>query len=180
MKKEYRESLFWTGISSLILVVVFVLFSLNMTSIAVAEADPGSGAGGFLIWYVYPHQAVPGTAYASNLSTTTAYEYGVSLNVAGTKHVPYFTLFDIVVHVRANVTEAYNTSSGSWTLSWVQGLITCAGLSIGADTVMTAVEVTHSATYIWVNFYINNGGSGYQISHGQTINVTSFKFQTYS
>ena len=146
---------------------------------AVGDADPGAGASGVLVVYVYPHQAVPTTAYASNISTVTAYEYNDGLNASLGTDVPYDTAFDIVVKVRANTTHAYNSTGSCWEVSWIRANITCADLSIGADTAMSEQEITNTSTYIWVHYYMNNAGAGYQISHGESVNVTSFTFDAY-
>jgi len=63
--------------------------------------------------------------------------------------------------------------------SWVKGLITCANLAMGADTVMSWQQVVNNSNYMWGHFYMDNGGAGYTITHGQTVNVTSFKLQAY-
>jgi hypothetical protein len=144
-----------------------------------APADPGSGAGGFMEVFIYPHQATPGTAYASNLSEGAAYSYQNLLNSAMNGSVPYTQKFDIVYQVRYNATQAYNTTGLVWEVNWTKCLITCANLGIGADTAMTGVTIFSDATYLQMNFYINNGGAGYQLYHGQAVNITSFKMQYY-
>jgi len=149
------------------------------TIASAADSNPGTGASGVLDIFVYPHQATPGTAYAANLSAGAAYAERNTLNGACSGNVPYATAFDLVIKCRYNATHAYNTTGSLWMLSWTQGLITCANLGIGADTTMSVVKIGSNATYLWVNFYINNGGSGYTITHGQVVNVTSFKMQAY-
>lgn len=150
----------------------------------IASAQEGGGslgasAGGVLQVYVYPHSADPGTDYASNLSNASAYAWANTLNSAMTGNVPYDTTFDIVYKIRVNVSEAYNSTGSSWETSWVRSNITCADLSIGADTAMTGVEIDSDDTWMWMNFYINNGGSGYTISHGEHVNITSYKLQCW-
>jgi len=142
----------------------------------------GAAAGGVLQVYVYAHQGTPGTAYATNLTNVTGalcYASANNLNAALTGNVPYATAFDLVYKIRVNVTEAYNTTSSTWMTSWVRSLITNANLGISADTAMTGVEITSTGTWMWMNFYINNGGSGYTITHGQQCNTTSYKLQCY-
>jgi hypothetical protein len=161
-----------------IVVGLVVLLSLNINVLAITEANPGAGKSGFLVWYAYPHQAVPATAYAANL-TSSWYSYGNALSAAGTGYIPSDTTFDIVVKCRVNTSGAYNSSSSSWMTSWIKMNITCAGLSIAANTPMTIVEITHVAGFIWVHGYLNKGGVGYTITRNQVINVTSFTLQTY-
>lgn len=144
-----------------------------------AYADPGAGNGGFLEVFIYPHQATPAMAYADNLTEGASYAYSNVFDAAMTGNVPYTDTFDIVYAVRYNVTQAYNTTGSTWETSWTKGLITCADLSIGADTVMTGVTIGSDADYIWINFYMDNGGAGYQLYHGQNVNITSFKMQYY-
>lgn len=155
--------------------------------ITTASAEEGGGslgaaAGGVLQVYVYAHQGVPGTAYASNLTNVTGalcYAWANNLNAAMTGNVPYATTFDIVYKIRVNVSEAYNTTGSVWMTDWVRSNITCANLGIGADTAMTGVKIGSNATWMWMNFYINNGGAGYTITHGQQVNITSYKLQCY-
>jgi hypothetical protein len=142
----------------------------------------GAAAGGVLQVYIYAHQADPATAYAANLTNVTGalcYAWANNLNAAMTGNVPYGTAFDIVYKIRVNVSEAYNTTGLNWETAWVRSNITCANLAIGADTAMVGVEITDNAVFMWMNFYINNGGSGYTITHGENVNITSYKLQCY-
>ena len=136
--------------------------------------------GATKVMYVmaYPHQASPAVAYASNLSNATAYEFYDGLNSEMTGETPYDTTFDLVVKMCINDSHAYNTSDSSWELGWVNATATCADLSIGADTAMTEVSIGNG-TYMFVHYYLNNGGAGYQISHGETYNVTNYEFWAY-
>ena len=153
----------------------------------VASAQEGGGslgaaAGGVLQVYIYAHQAVPATAYAANLTNVTGalcYAWANNLNAAMTGNVPYGTAFDIVYKIRVNVTEAYNTTGSRWMTAWVRSNLTCANLAIGADTAMTGVQITTTGTWMWMNFYINNAHAGYSITHGQQVNITSYKLQCY-
>jgi hypothetical protein len=149
---------------------------------SLAEGNPGAGSGGCLGIHVYIHQAVPGTAYATNLTEVVGaltFAYGDNLNSALTGNVPFATAFDLAIEGRANVSQAYNTTGSKWELSWCRTLITCADLGIGADTAMTLVEVANNTNYIWYISYINNGGVGYTITHGEQVNVTSLKLQAW-
>lgn len=153
---------------------------LRMWQTVRADGNPGAGASGMVKIAIYPHQADPAATYATNISEGTAYAHGNTWNGSLTGEVPYDTEFDIVVKARFNTTHAYNTTTSNWDIDYVKALITCAGLSIGADTEMTAVEVSeNTTTYMWVQFYMNNAGSGYTVSHGVTTNVTSVKLQAY-
>ena len=158
------------------------------TIASAVDGNPGAGSSGILEIFIYAHQAVPATAYHTNLSSASPLCYASrnTLNGACTGDVPYATTFDIVIKARFNATHAYNTTSNAWMLSWCRGLITSANLAIGADTLMTAVNVTYgatSSTYQWVQFWIadsdGGAGAGFTITHGQIVNVTSFKLQAY-
>lgn len=153
------------------------------SSIATAGTPPAGESGVYFI-YIYPHQAVPYTAYKTNLSNASAYAYG-SLNSTLTGSVPSGTTFDIVVKVRYNATHAYNTTTPSWVLSWTRANITCASLGIGAYTAMSqSIIAANNASggandYMFEHFWINNGGAGYTISHGQSVNVSLFRMQAF-
>lgn len=150
-------------------------------TIASAEeggGDVGAGEGGVLQVYVYPHSADPANDYDTNLSNATAYAWANTLNEAMTGNVPYDTDFDLVYKIRVNVTECYNTTGTKWMLDWVRGNLTCADLGIAAATAMSEVHIVNNTAYMWVNYYLNNGGAGYQITHGQQVNM-SFVLQCW-
>jgi hypothetical protein len=148
-----------------------------------ADANPGSEESGIINVYIYPHQADTST-YNSALSEATAFAHfdaSAELDRALEGTVPYDTAFDIAITVQYNYTVAYNTTSSSWDKDHVRTLITCAGLSIGADTEMTKGDFfdSNAGEDTKITFYLNNGGSGYSVGHGQTINATSVKVQGY-
>lgn len=131
----------------------------------------------------YPHQAVPATAYASNLSNATAYEFYDGLDNEMTGDTPYDTTFDLVVKVQVNATLAYNTTGSTWELDWIYANMTCADLSVGASTECVETEIGNNATYIWVHYYLQDAdggaGSGFTLTHGESFNVTEFEFWAY-
>lgn len=150
------------------------------------DASPGSGNCGIINVYVYPHQSDTST-YNSALSESTAYAHfdsTPSLNESLEGNVPYNTAFDIAVTYQFNYTVAYNTSSSSWDKDYVKALITSSDLGIASDTEMSegdfyAITGNSPGDTAKINFYINNAGSGYQIAHGETVNVTSLVIQGY-
>jgi hypothetical protein len=189
-KKERRNKILGASLFTTLLVGVITAMLLTTHFVAPelsermwrpvsATGDPGAGASGMTLIFVYPHDADPGTTYATNLSTVSAYAYRNTWNGTLTGDVPYDTEFDIVIKARFNTTHAYNTTSSAWDMDYVKALITSADLSIGADTEMTAVQTATSDTYMWVQFYVNNAGSGYTRTHGLTTNVTSVKLQAF-
>jgi hypothetical protein len=157
---------------------VEVVIQRQWKQITAADDDPGAGNSGVLNIFIYPHSADPGTDYATNITEEDAYAHG-HLNSTATGNVPYDTTFDIVVKVRFNDTVAYNTTGTTWEMDWVRGNITCADLSIGADSAMTEVQIATNDDYMWVHYYINNADSGYTISHGESVNITSLTFDGY-
>ena len=144
-------------------------------------AGLGAAAGGVLQVYIWKHSANPAADYAANLSNASAdcYAWANNLNAAMTGNVPYGTTFDIVYKIRVNVSEAYNTTGSTWMTAWVRMNLTCANLAIGALSAMTEVKIGSNATWMWCNFYINKGGAGYTITHGQQVNITSAVLQCY-
>lgn len=152
----------------------------------IASAQEGGGslgaaAGGVLQVYVWKHAANPAATYNTNLSNASAdcYAWANNLNAAMTGNVPFGTTFDLVYKIRVNVSECYNTTGSTWMTAWVRMNITCANLGIGALSAMTEVQITTTATWMWCNFYINNGGAGYTITHNQQVNITSAVLQCY-
>lgn len=149
---------------------------------ALADADPGSGNTGFMYIMVYPHQADPGTAYASNLSNATAYEYSDSTDCELTGETPWGVTVDFVKKIRINNTDGYNSSGSQWQDDWSRANISVDFdfLSDISDSAMTKVVIgTDGTTYRWYNCYINNGGSGYTITKGESFNITALTLDIY-
>lgn len=159
-----------------------VLFSGNLAQ--AAEADPGAGASGILEIFIVNHSAAPSDAYNENTSATiegwcTANGLGYATADDSDVEIAYDTTFDIVVRVRGNTTHCYRTDKFYDTDLNVT--ITSADLSISADTDCTRVVSSNDTGYdfIYVNFYLNNGGSGYTISKGSTAEIQNIKFAAY-
>jgi len=209
MEQKKRNIVRKGGLLSLFLIGVTVAlvlsFTTNPTEILqsvgqrgwqnIASAGtPTAGQSGVYFIYIYPHSGTPATAYKANLSNASAYAYG-SLNATLTGSVPYATTFDIVVKCRYNASNAFNTTSNTWelcystapTTSWIRANMTCAALSIAAYTNMSRaiIHATNTSaggstySYAFIHYYLNNGGAGYTIARGQTINVTLFRISYY-
>lgn len=150
------------------------------------DANPGAGNCGIVNVLIYPHQSDT-SVYNNALSEANAYAHfdsTPSLNEPLEGNVPYNTPFDIVIVAQYNYTVAYNISSNSWDKGYVRCLLTCSALGIGTDTEMSEGNFygesgSGNTMTIKINFYLNNGGSGYTISHGQVVNITSIKMQGY-
>jgi hypothetical protein len=143
---------------------------------ALGDATLASGTSGFMYFMKYPHQAAPGTAYHSNLSNTTAYEYRDSLNGELTGETPYTVFYDYIYKFRVNTTVGYNTSGSKWMDSWVRAYL-AVDFTWQADvgnTSMTIIQITNTSTYAWYHAYLNNGGTGYQLAKNEKDNSTIF------
>jgi hypothetical protein len=153
-----------------------------------AEADPGAGNSGILGVYILNHTGTPADAYNENDSVThfeawaSANNLGFATADATDVEIAYDTSFDIVVRVRGSSTHCKRDST--WYDTDLKVEITSADLSISSDTAMTRVTPvaagnTSSFTFLYVNFYIDNSGSGYTLSKGETNEITSIKFSAY-
>jgi hypothetical protein len=164
-------------------IVKTTISSTPRTWKSVGDGTIEAGASGFCYFMTYPHSADPATDYATNLSNATAYEFSDVLNAEMTGETPYSTAFDFVVKFRVNATVGYNTSSSLWKDSWVRANITCNfqfATDIPALSSMTIVKIASAgSTYAWYHGYINNAAAGYQITKGETFNVTTLRVQGY-
>ena len=191
-KKAVRSSLVFSAVMiGVYLAISFIMIGFQVQDvvfehergnqlIALADGNPGAGVGGFCYWMVYPHQAVPGTAYASNLSNATAYEFSDTVNASMTGETPYDTTFDLILKYGYSNDEDWNSTGSVWEDGWIWVTCTNADLSIAADTNMTEIEIANTSDgYPWMHYYMNNGGAGYTITHGQSCNTTSVKPWAY-
>lgn len=168
-----------------------ILVALSLTNVmvnrdwhALADYDPGSGKAGFLRIGTCAHQAVPGTAYATNVSTW--YEYTDSAGSAEmTGETPSDIAFDIVFKFRTNVTVNYASNNATWVLAWVRAFIDI-NFDFATDVVnqqINIVEVTHNANYAWYQAYIqdSNGGTGtgFIIANNEKFTIDWFRVDGY-
>ena len=150
------------------------------------EGNPGAGAGGILEVFFINYTA--GTIPDRN-SSATLESWSDSIGWNGWNNSDNFrqkcniSKFYIVVRVRGNATQCNRTTF--WQDTDLRVRWTCADLSIGADTVMERV-VTQNGTgsYLWVNFYDDNGNAGFNLDKSNTwpdnpVNITSIKFEAY-
>jgi len=126
------------------------------------------------------HSANPTDEYCNNITNGTinsnCYEWSDVGNTSPTGETPYSTNFDILFKVGITNEDGQWTSNSTWNEGYLWMLLTCADLSIGADTNMTIIEIANTSTYAWYHFYLNNAGSGYTITEGQSFNITSVKY----
>lgn len=144
----------------------------------VGDADPGAGVSGFFYFMKYPHQAVPGTAYASNLSNDSAsggaYEFTDSWDCELTNETPWGTAYDYVMKIGVNGTDGYNISS--WEDDWTKANISVDfdWTSDVTDLDMSEVVIgTDGSDYRWYHYYANNAGAGYTCTKGESDNATA-------
>lgn len=143
-------------------------------TLVTGDGNPGAGVTGFFYFMVYPHSATPLTTYAANLSNATAYEFSDTGDAVCTGETPAGSTFDLVVKVGINDDDGYNVTE--WEDGWTWCLLTCADLSIGANSNMTEKQIANTSTYAWYQYYLNNGGAGYTVGEGVSFNVTSVKY----
>lgn len=139
------------------------------------DGDPTGDESGFRALRVYPHQAAPATAYASNLSNASSYEWLYSLNGSATGETPYSTAVDYVVELIVNDTVGYNESSSAWEPTNFVFMNITVDFDWSSDvawTRMTAVEVANNSDFAWYNLYINNAGAGYQYAKNEDANIS--------
>jgi hypothetical protein len=155
------------------------------------NATPGSTTSGIINVFIMEH------GHGVDLATTEIteghssvyahFDATASLNTTLEGEIPYDTEFDIVVLMQYNQIHAYNTSSSAFEVDYVNAQITSADLSINADTDMskpagdgeTPFCTINGTNHARIQFYMDNSGSGYTMSHGETFNVTSLNLQAY-
>jgi hypothetical protein len=152
------------------------------------EAVPAAGAGGILeVFFI--NWSAPGKVPTSN-SSSVLENYSKNIGWRGWNNTDNFrqrvnlSKFYVCVRIRANATQAYRTTK--WQDTDVRVRWTCAGLGIGADTVMSRYITKNATTdsFIWINFYHNNTNTGFNLAKTNTwpdnpITITSIKFEAF-
>ena len=147
-----------------------------------AEADPGAGNSGILEIFYVNHSA--GNDYASENTSATLETWCDTSGLGycnaddSDTELAYDTAFDIVVRVRCN-DDAKRDST--WWDTDVRVRMTSADLSIAGDTEMTRSITANNSdyTFLYLNFYLDGGGSGYTLTKGESNEITSIKFEIY-
>jgi len=149
-----------------------------------AGLDNATYESGILSIYFPLHDATPDTTYLENdsdvleamcIDNGTGYVNTDDFRL----EMPHSTAFDIVVRVRANKTVCWNGSA--FIDAYARVNITSPGFSIPTLTNMTPV-ISRNDTgqeYIWINFYINNAGSGYTITRGNETQIPTIIYEGY-
>jgi len=193
MKMKNKKAIFGSTIATCIMIgfIVTMLVTTQVQETIVISIPrewrdvggiqfPQPDASGVIITRVYPHQALPGTAYATNLTNASAYAYG-QRNTSMTGECPRNTLFDVVSTVRFNRSDIENGTV--FQLTYARMNWTCVVLGVGALTSMTAVNISDQVLgdrleYMFVNFYDNNAGAGWSIGADVHVNF-SYTVQAY-
>ena len=153
---------------------------------ALGDANLAGDDSGFMYFMTWQHNATPATDYAKNLSNASVYryEYSDSLNTELTGETPYTQRFDMIAKFRVNDTVGYNTSSSAWEIDWVRGNMTCDfqyATDVGALQLMEIVEIANGTDFAWYHVYLQDAdggaGIGFQLTHGETFNITALVIQ---
>lgn len=173
-----------------VLGIVFVLI-LATTSMQIVHDDDGdlklemqtalaeyaglaAEDSGFLEIIIYPTDGSPAVTYAENNTATLEAGALAYFDTDGwTGSIDSNTPFDIIVRVRGNASDMKNATmfkdsrcrvtlnvTGDW---WV-------GSDISEYGTCVVTQNSSSDDFIWMNFYWNNGGSGYSIDDDGTLN----------
>jgi hypothetical protein len=142
--------------------------------VGMADATIGAGVGGVLYTYIAKNATI---TYTSNITgTANLYVWGWNRTTLGYT-VPWGQSFDVVVKVRWNATEAYNSTSHAWNLAWVRANITCPGLGL-TNASMTEYNITGctgKGIFIWVHYVYPNK----TLTRNQKIEVCWMYFWAY-
>ncbi len=163
------------------------------TIVSAVDAPLTDDENGLVDILIVNHTDEPHLIYDANLTSTNSTTYGSLNTVNGSagNYIPHTVRFDIVIKCRFNTTLAYNGTGNVWQWAddwpkdgatserlWVSCNITCGDLTITAQN-MSGMEITNCSSYIWINFYVNNSGVGYQITHGMPVNVTNVDIRAF-
>jgi len=148
-----------------------------------AEGNPGTGASGFLEFFMV--NLSDATGYDENSSSTL--ETWSAANMAGKTPYGNADEFDFeftsettcvfMVRVRFNKTHAWETDKFNGNDTDVQLTLTCDNWATGSNinNVSGSRHETRNDTsedYIWENFVWDNGGTGFQMADDSTVTVT--------
>jgi len=146
--------------------------------VSATDGESGSvsnGADAIVNIYIYPHQADTST-YNSGLSEGSAYEHFDNSFTNGEElegETPYSTAFDIIIEMQYDKDHVYETD---WNTSRVWCYCNCSDLSISSSLMSeSSAFFDTDADDGRINFYLNNGGSGYTIDALEQINDIEFK-----
>lgn len=193
-KTFFRKAGFVFGFSVCIVALLVIIANLNVEpsseteawqcvqvwSPLGAEGDPGAGASGFLEIFFMNLSSADVLGYGLNTSST--HETWSDANMPGASPNAWASAdnFDItsfesektfvfMVRVRYNATHAKDGANWNGADTDVQITVTCTSWKVGANinnVSGTRIETSNNSayTFLYENFYWDNGGTGYQIS----------------
>jgi len=151
-----------------------------------------AGQSGFEVIAIYKHHTTAvAVFYGQNLTINagngSTYGNTFQNNSSNMSSIPYApTTFDLLVYFRWNSTHAKSTSNNTWMLQWVRLNISCPELHIhnwatgtGYTNMSKFNSTAHNSNYFWVNFVMNNNGSGYTINKGENVSHCYFQPSAY-
>jgi hypothetical protein len=159
-----------------------ILFEGNLAQ--AVEGDPGAGQSGILEIFFINHSA--GNDYkAVNDSSTLegwcdAANLGYANNDAFNVELAHSVLFDIAIKVRVNATEGKD--GANYNDAYIRMNITSTDLGIvPALSPMDKNVLTNDTgdSYIWLMFYYDFGGAGYDLSKDQTADIDALVLSAY-
>ena len=147
---------------------------------AVADYNPGAGAGGFIRIVI---KALPdGSSTNPNSNASLA----VNITDIDADHfweeMAHSTKFGIYIVARYNATQAYVVANTTWVLAYTRCRITGLNVSITADTVMNRTVLdTAGATYLYVCHYLelNSTTQPLILARDQQLDIDSIKLEAY-
>ncbi len=181
MNSKKRKMLGSVGVIALLVAVAFTGWlvmpsgnsndGMGVLHVSAGDADPGAGASGLLEVLIVNHTNHP--SYSSNVTSADSAVYGWGNADGFSVEIPWGETFDIVVQARGN--DSYT----SLDYANMRVNITSSDLGISTDAAMSEYEVASNSNYIWGQYVIDNGGSGYTISRDETASISSIKLQCY-
>lgn len=151
-----------------------------------AEASVAAGESGFLGIYFINYTASPGVDYSRN-NTGDEFETWCTTNMPGKTpyanadnfrlEIDHSTSFNILVRVRFNKTHAWNGTAFIANDTRVEMQVNSSNWAVGSDiTNATDGIVVPSRNdsgdeHIWINFYWEAAGAGYQVAKNGVITI---------
>ena len=171
-KKKQKKILAYVIMATMVLVATFGFY---LSATANTEATLGSGEGGMLEFFVIDHATRPAN-YSINISEASSYVLNYGLDDFNLE-LPHGTTFDMVVKARFNATQAYDTA---WNLSRVQCYMNATGaFTLSSVKMSNSSIIASNANYMWVNFYLDNSGSGYTLGIDETETINNIHLEYY-
>ena len=135
----------------------------------VGDADPGSGASGWLNVSIYYNETGdPANYYARNLTNNaSSYVWTNTNNTHAGSNVPHTIEVAVTFKVRLNVSDGQAAGNSTWMPTWFVANITCSPFSLVNET-MDRYVIGDNATYMWLQFVYQGGISW---TPGQNVSV---------